>query len=88
MVGQPGLQQQHAAVGRPPEQPGAAHQEPERLLGGPGPGRQQLLVELEERDQADGPVGATGTRWSTASVPMSTGDVGGTASVAASTAAT
>ena len=64
----------------PPRRPagragGRPHEQPQRLLGGTGPRREQLLVELEEGDQADRRV-AAGTRWSTASVPMSTGDVG------------
>ena len=64
-----------------------AHEEPERLLGGPGPRRQQLLVELEERDQADGRRsrrrrGAAPPRCRRAPATS------GTASVGASTAAT
>ena len=51
-----------AASSRPgsSSEAGAADEEPERLLGGPGPRRQQLLVELEVRDQADGPRGGRG----------------------------
>ena len=37
--------------GRPAEEPCAAHEQPQCLLGGPDPRREQLLVELEERDQ-------------------------------------
>ena len=57
-----------------PQQPGAADEQPQRLLGGPGPRREQLLVELQVRDQRRR--AAHRTRCSTASVPMSTGDVG------------
>ena len=52
MVGQAGLHQQQprgAARRRAPRD-----EQPEGLLGGVGPRREQLLVELEERDQPDG----------------------------------
>ena len=60
------------------EQPGAPHEQPERLLGGPRPRREELLVELEVRDQTRP---APATRWSTASVPIEHGRVGTGASV-------
>ena len=44
-------------VGTRPEQSGRPHEQPQRLLGRPHPRREQLLVELEECDQADGTVG-------------------------------
>ena len=68
-----------------PQQPGAADEQPERLLGGPGPRREELLVELQVRDQTRR--ASPATRCSTASVPMRTG-TSGTSSVAASTDAT
>ena len=85
VLGQPGLQQEATRVRRSgvPEQPGAADEQPERLLGGPGPRREELLVELQVGDQPDGRA-APAIRCSTASVPMSTG-TSGTSSVAAST---
>ena len=55
VLGDARLHQQRASpVGRA-EEPRRPHEQPERLLGRPEPGREQLLVEVEERDQADGP---------------------------------
>ena len=67
-------EQQRPAVASAPSRRARPHEQPERLLGGPAPGREQLLVELEERDQADRRPAAR--RCSTASVPTSTRHVG------------
>ena len=50
VLGQAGLHQ-HPPVAPPPaDQPAGPHQQGQRLLGGPVARRQQLLVEVEERD--------------------------------------
>ena len=53
VVGDAGLHEDAPAAGRLPHQPGGAHQQPERLLGGPVAGGEELLVDVEERDEPD-----------------------------------
>ncbi len=52
VLGEPSLQEQHAACRPRPEQAGSADEEPERLLRGACAGCEQLLIELEEGHHA------------------------------------
>ena len=49
MLGQAGLHEQAAAAAPAADQPSGPGQQGQRLLGGAVAGRQQLLVEVEER---------------------------------------